>query len=259
MRAMLRERSWLVDRWLPADAGRLLDAGCARGDETAIYAQRAAYTAGIEFNPEEVLAGRERHPALELKEAACEAIPFPDQSFDTAICADVLEHVQDEVRSLAELRRVLTPGGLLILTTPHRGWFDVLDPVNYPRRFAPRLWRLSPRLYDVIEQRTRDLAPRGRAGSDREAEHRHYRVDDLEDLLKQAGWDLDGAVERVFRGGGLLYVAWQNVAYFSALVLRPYPRLHRLVLNLGSMIGHLDYRTSWGGASFNVALLVRRR
>src|ERR1700691_4229873 len=107
----LRERGWLIDSWLPANAGRLLDAGCARGDETAIYAQRATYAAGIELNPADVIAGRERHPALELEAAACEAIPFPDGSFDTAICADVLEHVQDEVKSLAELRRVLTPGG----------------------------------------------------------------------------------------------------------------------------------------------------
>jgi SAM-dependent methyltransferase len=256
---MLRERGWLIDRWLPANAGRLLDAGCARGDETAIYAQKATYVAGIEFNPAEVVAGRERHPTLELKEAACEAIPFPDKSFDTVICADVLEHVLDEIKSLAELRRVLAPGGQLILTTPHRGWFDILDPVNYPRRLAPLLWRLSPRLYGAVEQRTKDFAPKGRPGPDREAEHRHYRVDELEKMLERAGWDLDDAVERVFRGGGLFYAGWQNVAYFSALALRPYPRLRRLVLSIGSKIGHLDYRTPWGGASFNVALLVRRR
>ena len=84
-------------------------------------------------------------------------------------------------------------------------------------------------------------------------------MSDLEGLLERAGWDLDGAVERVFRGGGLFYAAWQNVAYFSALALRPYPRVHGLVLGLGGRVGHLDYRTSWGAASFNVALLVRRR
>ena len=254
----LRERVWLIDSWLPSSLGRLLDAGCARGEATRVYARRATYTVGIELDPDEVAAGRERDPTLELRRASCEAIPFPDHSFDAVVCADVIEHVCDEVRVLSELRRVLAPGGFLILTTPHRGWFDLLDPVNYPRRVAPPLWRLSPRLYAAVEKRTRDLAPGGRPGPAREAEHRHYGVQDLEDLLQRAGWELDEAVERVFRGGGLLYALWSNVAYFSSLGLRRCPRLHRLVLEWGGELGHLDYRITWGRASFNLAVLVRR-
>ncbi len=254
----LRDRVWLTDAWLPDEAGRLLDAGCARGETTAVYARKASSAVGIELNAEEVAAGREQHPWLELREATCEAIPFPDASFDTVVCADVLEHVQDEVRSLTELRRVLAPRGLLILTTPHRGWFDALDPVNYPRRVAPALWRLSPRLYGALERRTQDLGPMGRPGPAREAEHRHYRVGDLERLLEQAGWELDGAIERVLRSGGLPYALWQNIAYFSSLTLRSFPRLQRIVLAFGSRVGDLDYRIRWGRASFNVALRVRR-
>jgi SAM-dependent methyltransferase len=253
----LRERTWLIDSWLPEEAGRLLDAGCARGDDTAIYARKATHAAGIEIDPREVLAGQERYPELELKQAICEDIPFPDGAFDSIVCADVLEHVQDEVKSLNELRRVLAPGGLLILTTPHRGWFDLLDPVNYPLRFAPLIWRLSPRLYNVLEARTQDLGSEGQPGPNRSVEHRHYRLEDLERLLRQAGWNLDGAVVRVYRSGGLLYALWQNAAYFSALVLRPFPKVQRLVLNAGSKVGHLDYRISWGSTSFNIAIMVR--
>jgi SAM-dependent methyltransferase len=256
--AKLRERVWLIDSWLPKEVGRLLDAGCARGEATVVYARRATHAAGIEVDPGELAAARERYPALELVQARCEAIPFPNGSFDAVVCADVLEHVEDEVQSLVELRRVLAPGGILILTTPHRGWFDRLDPVNYPRRIAPALWRLSPRLYGAIEHRTHDLAPEGRPGPAREAEHRHYRISDLEGLLAQAGWELEEAVEQVFRGGGLPYALWQNVGYFSSLVLRPLPRLHRFVLSCAGEVGHLDYRVCWGRASFNIAMLVRR-
>ncbi|MGD1056250.1 MAG: class I SAM-dependent methyltransferase [Solirubrobacteraceae bacterium] len=256
--AKLRDRVWLIDSWLPSSVGSLLDAGCARGEAMRVYARRARYTVGIELDPEEVAAGRKADPTLELKQASCEAIPFPDHSFDAVVCADVIEHVGNEVRVLAELRRVLAPGGFLILTTPHRGWFDLLDPVNYPRRIAPMLWRLSPRLYSAIEKRTQDLAPEGRPGPARQVQHRHYRVQDLEALLERAGWDLDKAVERVFRGGGLLYVLWSNVVYFSSLGLRRYPRLHRLVLESGGQLADLDYRISWGRASFNLAVLVRR-
>lgn len=253
----LRDRVWLIDSWLPSNLDRLLDAGCAQGEATKVYARRAKYAVGIELDPEEVAAGRERDPTLELRQASCEAIPFPDHSFNAVVCSDVIEHVRDEVPVLAEFRRVLAPGGFLILTTPHRGWFDLLDPVNYPRRIAPTLWRMSPRLYMAIEKRTQDLAPEGLPGPAR-SEHRHYRVQDLEDLLQRAGWELDKAVERVFRGGGLLYALWSNVLYFSSLSLRRCPRLHRLVLDWGGELGHLDYRISWGRASFNLAVLVRR-
>jgi SAM-dependent methyltransferase len=254
----LRDRVWLIDSWLPGSLGSLLDAGCARGDATRIYARRAKCAIGGEVSPNEVAAGRERDPTLELRHASCEAIPFPDHSFDAVVCADVIEHVRDEVRTLTELRRVLVPGGILIITTPHQGWFDLLDPVNYPRRVAPMLWRLSPRLYRAIEKRTQDLAPEGRPGPAREAEHRHYRVQDIEDLLQRAGWELDKGVERVFRGGGLPYALLSNVLYFTSLGMRRHPRLHRLVLEWGGKLGHLDYRINWGRASFNLAMLVRR-
>jgi SAM-dependent methyltransferase len=254
----LRDRVWLIDSWLPSKVDRLLDAGCARGEATAVYARKASHAVGIELNSEDAADARARYPTLEFIQAACETIPFPESSFDAVVCADVLEHVRDEVRSLAEIRRVLEPTGLLILTTPHRGWFDRLDPVNYPRQIAPALWRLSPRIYRTLERRTQDLAPEGRPGAARAAEHRHYRVEEIERLLEQAGWELDGAVERVFRGGGLPYALWQNVGYFSSLALRPFPRLHRLVLSCGGEIGHLDYRIRWGRAAFNLALCVRR-
>ncbi|HEY4812459.1 MAG TPA: class I SAM-dependent methyltransferase [Solirubrobacteraceae bacterium] len=254
----LRDRVWLIDSWLPSSAGRLLDAGCARGEAMKVYARRATYAVGIELDPDEVAAGLQSDPALELRHASCEAIPFPDCSFDAVVCADVIEHVHNEVHVLAELRRVLAPGGLLILTMPHRGWFDLLDPVNYPRRIAPVLWGLSPRLYNALEKRTQDLAPEGRPGPARQAEHRHYRVQELEALLEHAGWDLDEAVERVSRGGGLPYALWSNVVYFSSLGLRRYPRLQRWVRAWGGELAHLDYRINWGRASFNLAVLIRR-
>lgn len=250
----LRERSRLIWSWLPEHPGRLLDAGCSRGSTTALYARRATSACGIDIGTQDVAAARVAHPDIDFWVAPCEAIPCPDNAFDTVVCADVLEHVANEAQALRELRRVLTPGGMLILTCPHAGWFDCLDPVNYPRRIAPWLWRRAPRLYQIIQSRTDDLAPEGHPGPLRQAEHRHYTVNDLAELLDNAGF---GAIERVARTGGLPYALWQNVAYITSLLLRPTPRLQRTVLRVGASVGDLDHRMPWGRAAYNVAVRAR--
>lgn len=55
--------------------------------------------------------------------AAAEAIPFSDSSFDYVISSEVLEHVNDKTKALAECYRVLKAGGLFLLSTPRSGWW----------------------------------------------------------------------------------------------------------------------------------------
>jgi len=50
------------------------------------------------------------------------ALPFHDASFDAVTMFDLIEHVPDDVRAMAEVRRVLRPGGVLLLSTPHARW-----------------------------------------------------------------------------------------------------------------------------------------
>lgn len=60
------------------------------------------------------------HPNIEVLEADITRSPLPEAEFDLVLCSEVIEHISDSPAVLFELRRILRPGGRLILSTPHR-------------------------------------------------------------------------------------------------------------------------------------------
>lgn len=100
----------------PASGHRVLDLGCGRGillDRLATTFQTTGF--GVDIS-RETLKGL-RTESLHLHRVACsegENLPFPDSSFDMAVSMDVLEHVQAPERVLAEMLRVLKPGGVVL-------------------------------------------------------------------------------------------------------------------------------------------------
>jgi SAM-dependent methyltransferase len=94
---------------------------------------------GADPHPGYLAAARRRHPDLALVKVA-DRLPFADGAFDSVSMLDVLEHTSDEQAALMEVRRVLRPGGLLVLTVPARHVFSFLDPDNAKFRF-PRVHR----------------------------------------------------------------------------------------------------------------------
>jgi len=97
----------------------LLDAGCGPGTITVDLARRVApgRVLGVDRSPD-VLAQAAAHAAdqgvaLEVQPADVYALPFPDASFDVVHAHQLLQHVDDPVRALVEMRRVLRPDGLI--------------------------------------------------------------------------------------------------------------------------------------------------
>jgi SAM-dependent methyltransferase len=114
-----RNRRRVVRRLLKRLKARtpMLDAGCGTGLNLASLPPASV---GIEINPRNVAIVRERLPHHIVVEGDVEDMPFSDGSFGTVLCTEVLEHIPYPARALAEFRRVLRPGGLLIGSVPAR-------------------------------------------------------------------------------------------------------------------------------------------
>ncbi|UFX43057.1 class I SAM-dependent methyltransferase [Bradyrhizobium sp. 41S5] len=102
---------------------RWLDAGCGTGTLSRLLAARGCDVTGVDASSEMIAAARER-PADRLTFRQIPTIanlPFADRSFDGVLCASVLEYVPDVAQCLAQIHRVLRPGGLLLVSIPNRG------------------------------------------------------------------------------------------------------------------------------------------
>jgi SAM-dependent methyltransferase len=123
----LEERHWwfvarrrillsVLERNLPEKTDLdVLDAGCG-GGATMKSLGRFGRVRGMEFAPEAVEYNRER--GRDVVEGSIEEMPFDDASLDLTLALDVIEHVPNDTQALAELYRVLRPGGSLLVTVP---------------------------------------------------------------------------------------------------------------------------------------------
>ena len=100
---------------------RVLDAGCGAGEYVAALNARGVDTVGLEFSSEKVGQWRALHPGDDrVIEGDIGAMPYPNNSFDLVIMNEVIEHVPNEKRALAEVARVLRSRGRLLILAPNR-------------------------------------------------------------------------------------------------------------------------------------------
>lgn len=128
-------RSVLARAGLPA-AARILDAGCGSGRNMVELASFGTVT-GVELSPVSVDAARARGIG-EVVMGSIGEMPFADDSFDLAVCLDVIEHLPDDRGALRELRRAVAPGGSLLVTVPAYQWlWSSHDTINqHCRRYT---------------------------------------------------------------------------------------------------------------------------
>ena len=92
---------------------RVLDVGCGPGNLAAAAAGRGASVVGADLSPVMVALAQSRHPNLEFHQADAERLPFSDDTFDAVLANLLIPHLPRPEVGLAELVRVLKPGGRL--------------------------------------------------------------------------------------------------------------------------------------------------
>jgi 2-polyprenyl-3-methyl-5-hydroxy-6-metoxy-1,4-benzoquinol methylase len=119
------------------DGERVLDVGCGEGRFAAALAAAGAEVVGIDVAEEPLRRARELHPELDLRLADGEGPwDLPDAGFDVVWAGEVIEHVADTAAWLSEVRRMLRPGGRLLLSTPAHGLRVRLGLALSERAFA---------------------------------------------------------------------------------------------------------------------------
>ena len=139
---------------------RVLDAGCGTGlllEQQANAVGPSGYAAGVDFSEDMLAVARERCGALEqvdLRQGSVEQLDFDDAAFDAVSCTQTLLYVSDLDAALAELYRVLRPGGrLAIIETDWRGSVFNHPDLDLTRRLFDSLDDSRPNPYLVRQLR----------------------------------------------------------------------------------------------------------
>lgn len=228
-------------RWLPHDARRILDVGCAFGYGSVAVAAGGPpgrVAVGIERDPEHLERGRRLYPWLTILEGDATSVPVPDDCADAVLLLDILEHLGEPERAVEEAHRVLRPGGVVIVSVPHRGPQHRLDSLNLYRGLrARRPW------WPPLEPATESAA----------GVHRHFTVGELRRLMAP-----HFEVDRVQRSGfGLQELI--HLAGLVARVPRGTERVGRVALTLHLLVYLLDDLVPCGPLGYHLAARGARR
>lgn len=119
----------------PGQPRRVLDIGSGAGN-MAHHLAHYGQVIGVDFHPKPLPVAAAR--GLTVCQGGGDDLPFPDQSFDLVALLDTVEHIADELDVFEECRRVLKPGGKLIVTAPAFMWlWSYNDEINaHQRRYT---------------------------------------------------------------------------------------------------------------------------
>lgn len=175
----------------PRKGMRVLDVAAGTGTSSAAFAKHGAQIVAVDFSEGMLAEGRRRHadnPLIEFVQGDATALPFADKSFDAATISYGLRNVEHPRVAIAEMKRVVKPGGRIVIaefSTPPPPWLRALY------RWYGR--HLLPRIAGAINRQAAEA----------------YRY--LNDSIEQ--WPAQAELAAWMREAGLERVAYRNLSF----------------------------------------------
>jgi ubiquinone/menaquinone biosynthesis C-methylase UbiE len=128
----------------------VLDIACGEGYGTALLAQKAKHATGMDINKSIIEKATEKYRKnnIRFEMATAEKIPVLDNSYDMVVSFETLEHVDDQETMLKEIKRVLKPAGILLLSTPEKKNYS--DKTGYQNPFH-KIELYRPELEEMLK------------------------------------------------------------------------------------------------------------
>ncbi len=243
-------RTGLAYTWIPTGISTLLDAGCAKGESSVLFLRKSKEVFGIDIDEKRIEMARQNCPTGKFTCGSIENMVFDNDFFDAIVMNEVLEHVNDEIRSLNEAFRTLKKGGVLIISVPHSGLFSFLDPANF--KFI--LKKYCPAILHIYYKK--QIEDRGFSYIFREGVHRHYTLNYLLVLVNSSQWKSNYRIERVFRSGLVLGVLNNGARALLGRVIGV--RWAGRLLRPFSFLVTREYWIPFGLLSYNMAVSLKK-
>jgi len=233
----LLDRLLKIYEWTPKSK-KLLDVGCDQGAVTRYFKKKAKIVYGVDNNPGAIKEGKKKFKNIKLVLAHGEKLPFKANQFDTVIMGDVLEHVNNEKKTLSEVHRVMKKNGTLLLSVPHKGLFRFIDVFNL-KFYFPKLYKMwKGKNYNKNVYKIQPW-------------HRHYSLNDLKKLFGK-----NFEVTKVHRGGLLIHPLSWLLGDLSGDLFGNKANWFRKTL---AWFGHIEYQIPFGIFGYSIIVKVKRK
>lgn len=135
----------------PYIQGKILELGCGEGRGIEEIAPLADQYTGIDKIETVINRLKGHFPSYRFESGSFPPVPFPDQSFDTVVTFQVIEHVKKDRDFLSEIYRILTPGGVALVTTPNIKMTLTRNPWHIREYTSEELKAMCEEVFDEVE------------------------------------------------------------------------------------------------------------
>ncbi|MDH5608900.1 MAG: class I SAM-dependent methyltransferase [Cyclobacteriaceae bacterium] len=168
-------KAYLVAK--PFISGSLLEMGCGEGRGVTEIAPLAKQYTAIDKIETVIQKLKVRYPAYRFETGHFPPLPFPDNSFDTIVSFQVIEHIKNDRLFLNEIHRVLAPGGKALITTPNIRMTLSRNPWHIREYTADELITLGRQYFSHVEMK-------GIAGNEKVMEYHRRNKQSVEKITK---------------------------------------------------------------------------